>query len=83
MGTRKSRYSGATASDAKKVKKWKYIDTAYTIGDQLRLLEELESKGYIIKVKPIYKASMIYVNFDKYLELHPEKLERYKKAGVV
>ncbi len=83
MAKRKAQYVGATTSEAKKVKKWKFIDTAYTIGDQLRLLEDLEAKGYIIKVKPIYKAVMIYVNFDKYLELHPEKLARYQKAGVI
>ena len=80
---KKSQFFGATASEARKVKKWKFVEKTMSAGELLRLIDDLEAKGYIGKCTPIYRATMVYVNLDRYLELHPEKRAKYQKAGAV
>ena len=61
MTNRKATYFGGTEAEVRKVKKWKFVEKAYNIGQQRDIIEGLVAQGYIVKSKPIYKAVMLSI----------------------
>ncbi len=59
---KKVRYLGIDSDrELRRIKKWKFVHQVMSLGEELTIIDDLLEKGHILKVKQIYRGSMIYI----------------------